>query len=167
MEPVQSSEAVIQQIEAAFAGTELPPPDALVNNHCCECAEVSAAYAGKRWTEVTLEDVMRGREIALLTATAWRYYLPAFLIWTIREPKTVDVLQDNLEFQLAPPVDGHGVPEWFAQRAPGFSPAQRSAIAAFLEWSREQGEAVYPPGTMPPHVYSALKYWSAAEPRES
>ena len=38
---------------------------------------MSAAYAGKRWTEVTLEDVMRGREIALLTAAAWRYYLPA------------------------------------------------------------------------------------------
>ena len=159
-------ETVINRIREAFAGTEQPSPDTLMNNHCCECAEVSAAFAGKRWTEVTLDDVMRGREIALLTAAAWRYYLPAFLIWTIREPKTVDVLQDNLEFQLAPPTDDLGVPEWFAQRAPGFSPAQRGAIAAFLEWSGERDEEVWPPGTVPPHVYNALKYWSAAEPRK-
>ena len=156
-------EAVIDRIREAFADTALPPHDTLINNHCCECADVSAAFAGKRWTEVTLDDVMRGREIALLTAAAWRYYLPAFLIWTIREPKIVDVLQDNLEFQLAPPVDGHGVPEWFAQRAPGFSTEQRSAIAAFLDWSRERAEEVWPPGTVPPHVYNALKFWSCPE----
>jgi hypothetical protein len=156
-------EAVIDRIRAAFADTQQPPRETLINNHCCECADVSAAFAEKRWTEVTLDDVMRGREIALLTAAAWRYYLPAFLIWTIREPKTVDVLQDNLEFQLAPPVDGHGVPEWFEQRAPGFSTAQRSAIAAFLDWSRERAEEVWPPGTVPPHVYNALRYWSCPE----
>jgi hypothetical protein len=156
-------EVVISRIREAFAATEQPPHDTLINNHCCECADVSAAFAGKRWTDVTLDDVMRGREIALLTAAAWRYYLPAFLIWTIREPKTVDVLQDNLEFQLAPPVAGHGVPEWFEQRAPGFSAPQRDAIAAFLDWSRERGEAAYSPGTMPPHVYNALRYWSCPE----
>ena len=113
-------EAVIDQIREAFADTALPPHVALINNHCCECADVSAAFAGKRWTEVTLDD-------------------------------------------LAPPVDGHGVPAWFAQRAPGFSAEQRGAIAAFLDWSRERAEEAWPPGTVPPHVYNALKYWSRPE----
>ena len=159
MEHVEGTE-VIRRIETAFAGTELPPAEALVNNHCCECAEVSAAYRGKRWTEVTLDDVMTGREVSLLTVAAWRYYLPAFLTWTIRAPEVVDVLEDNLVFQLTPPRDGDGVPEWFAERCVNFfSPEQRAAIAAFLDWSRVHQEPQWPPGTRPRHVYDALAYW--------
>jgi hypothetical protein len=65
---------IIRQITDAFAAVEQPPRDALINNHCCECAETSAAYDGKRWSDVTLADVLRGRETALLTLPArWRY----------------------------------------------------------------------------------------------
>ena len=64
---------IIQQITDAFAGVEQPSREALFNGHCCECAETSEAYAGKRWMEVTLEDVLRGRGVSLLTAAAWQY----------------------------------------------------------------------------------------------
>ena len=160
------AEQIVQQIRDAFANVPQPPADALVNNHCCECAETSAAYAGKRWAEVSLEELLRGIEISLLTASAWRYYLPAFLIWTIRNPDAVGVLEDNLVFQLEPPREGRGVPEWFNERAPGFSPKQRRAIAAFLEWYRAREEAAYAPFGVdrPSHVDRALKYWTGEEP---
>ena len=153
-------DAIVRQIQEAFAATELPPPETMINNHCCECADVSAAFAGKRWPEVTLDDVMRGREIALLTPAAWRYYLPAFLTWTIRAPETVDVLQDNLVYQLEPPRDGQGVPEWFNERAVDFSAEQRRAIVGFLEWYRDRDEPNWPTGEAPGHVYNALTHWS-------
>ena len=144
----------------------LPPPETLVNNHCCECTDTSAAYAGKQWIDVTLDDVLRGIEISLLTASAWRYYLPAFLVWTIRNPEAVGVLEDNLVYQLDPPADGRGVPEWFNERAVGFSVEQRRAIAAFLEWYRTREETAY--GSLgaerPGHVDRALEYWARDQP---
>ena len=153
---------IVQQIAAAFGEVQQPAPDTLVNNHCCECAETSAAYAGKPWTDVTLEDVLRGRETSLLTATAWRYYLPAFMIWAIRAPESMDVLLDNLVYQL----DGAGVPDWFAERAVGFTDQQRQAICAYLAWYRDREEIAWARlGAEPPrHVYSALAHWSGGAP---
>ena len=154
---------IVQLIAAAFAASERPAPAALRNDHCCECSATSDAYGGRPWTEITLQDVQRGGETALLSAAAWRYYLPAVMIWCITAPDAVDVIQDNIVYQLEPPADGRGVPEWFSQRAPGFSDAQRAAIVAYLEWYREREEAQWPAGTAPRHVYNALEYWKARQ----
>lgn len=151
---------IVNRIEDAFAGVEYPGREALVNNHCCECADVSAAFAHKRWTEITLHDLLAGRETALLNAAAWRYYLPAVMIWCVREPEAVDVIQDNLVYQLEPPGDGRGIPEWFDERTAGFSPAQRASIVAFLELYRARDEACWPAGARPQHVDRALAYWT-------
>jgi len=158
---MRDADEIIRQIKAAFAEVPYPGREALFNHHCCECAEVSASYAGKLWTEIALADVLAGRETSLLNAAAWRYYLPAVMIWCIGAPDAVDVIQDNLVYQLEPPDEERGVPEWFNERAPGFSSEQRSAIAAYLHWYRERDEARWD-GTEPPrHVYHALSYWAA------
>lgn len=145
---------VVALIERGFGGAPRPAPEALSNDHCCECAEVSAAYAGKGWTEVALGDVLAGRETALLSAAAWRYYLPAVMTWCVRAPEEVDVILDNLVYQLEPPAEGRGVPAWFEERATGFSDEQRSAIVAYLHWCRERGELLR-------HVDNALAHWTA------
>jgi hypothetical protein len=155
---------IVERITAAFAEVPQPARDALINRHCCECLETSEAYGGKPWPEITLEELLRGREVALLTATAWRYYLPAFLIWSIRAPEAVDVFLDNLVSQLEPPSETRGVAEWFAERAVGFSPDQRQAIVAFLNWYRVRDEAMWRNlgGEPPGGVYDAIRYWTAS-----
>jgi len=158
---VRDTEELVRQIVAAFASTPHPAREALANNHCCECVEVSRAYAGKPWTQIALEDILAGRETALLTAAAWRYYLPAMLIWCLREPDAVDVLADNLVYQLEPPDGEHGVSEWFGERAVGFSESQRAAVVAYLDWYRERDEARWAGSAPPRHVYRALAYWGA------
>ncbi len=92
---MRDADDIIQLISRAFAETPQPGAEALFNDHCCECVEVSAAYGGKRWMDISLEDILAGRETALLTAAAWRYYLPALMIWCMRAPDAVDVVQDN------------------------------------------------------------------------
>jgi hypothetical protein len=158
---MRDSGDIIQQIMAAFAGTEYPGRNALANDHCCECAEVAGAYAGRPWTDITLDHLLAGRETALLSAAAWRYYLPAMMIWCLREPDAVDVIQDNLVYQLEPPDGERGVPEWFQERATGFSAEQRAAIVAYLDWYREYDAARWAGGEPPRHVYNALAYWAA------
>ena len=157
-------EGVVRLIRAAFSATPYPGREALSNDHCCECAEVAAAYAGKPWTKISLDDVLAGRETALLSAAAWRYYLPAVMIWCIRAADVVDVVQDNLVYQLEPPADGRGVPRWFEERATGFSRDQREAITAYLHWYRAR-DADHWAGAAPPHhVDNALAYWTPRTP---
>jgi hypothetical protein len=153
---------IIEQITTAFSSTSLPQAEALVNHHCCECYETSAAFGGKPWAEISLEEVLAGRETALLTAEAWRYYLPAVMIWCIRAPEAMDVMQDNLVYQLEPPgAEGGSVREWFEQRSAGFTLEQRQAIVAYLQWYREREEREWAAvGAEPPqHVYKALEFW--------
>jgi hypothetical protein len=157
---MRDAEAIVQLIHRAFADVPQPATEALINRHCCEYLETSEAYGGKRWTDVALDDVMAGRETALLTAAAWRYYLPAVMTWCIRAPKAVDVIMDNLVNQLQPPVDGRGVPEWFNERAIGFSDDQRSAIVAYLDWYRKLEELEWAGAEPPRDVYDALAFWT-------
>jgi hypothetical protein len=158
---MRSADDIIALIDRAFSDTPRPAREALSNDHCCECVEVSAAYAGKGWTDISLADVLAGRETALLSAVAWRYYLPAVMTWCIRAPDEVDVIQDNLVYQLEPPGEGRGVPEWFTERATGFSDEQRAAIVAYLHSYRAREEAHWAPAPPPRHVYNALAYWAA------
>jgi hypothetical protein len=152
---------VVELVTAAFRETTVPPADLLLNQHCCECLETSEAFAGKPWTDISLEQLLVGRETALLTPEAWRYYLPAVILWCVRAPDVVDVIQDNLVYQLTPPTEDGGVPGWFEPRARGFDAAQRHAIVAYLEWSRERLEASWTRfgGTPPDDIYRALEFW--------
>jgi hypothetical protein len=158
---MRDADETIRQIEAAFAGVPYPGREALFNHHCCECVDVSESFGGRRWTEIALADVLGGRETCLLTAAAWRYYLPAVMIWCIRAPDAVDVIQDNLVFQLEPPDGTRGVPEWFNQRVRGFSREQRAAILAYLDWYRVRDQARWGGAEPPRHVYNAIAYWAA------
>ena len=154
---------VVEQVKAAFADVATPPRESLINNHCCECLETSEAFGGKAWQDITLENLLAGRETALLTSAAWRYYLPAVITWCVRAPEAVDVIQDNLVYQLAPPAtETEWAREWFEPRASGFSQEQRKAITAYLEWYRDREAAEWATlGTEPPgHVYRALEFWS-------
>ncbi|MGH7587488.1 MAG: DUF6714 family protein [Gemmatimonadota bacterium] len=164
---------VLERVKTAFAAVPRPPDEALVNRHCCECLETSEAFAGAAWPDVTLAQLLAGRETALLTIEAWRYYLPAVIAWSVHDPKAVDVIADNLVFQLTPPGEPSppGLHEgaradWFEPRARGFTPDQRAAIAAFLEWFGEREEADWARIDVPPpgRTDRALAWWSSPEP---
>jgi hypothetical protein len=158
------TDQILHDLAAAFPAEPVPPKDALLNTHCCECVEVSEAFGYKRWPDVSLDDLRAGGETALLTPVAWRYYLPAVIAWCIREPETVDVIQDNLVFQLAPPPpDGpSGLHEWFRQRMDGFTELQRRTIVGYLSWYRAHLERQWENlrGEPPQQVYRALKHWA-------
>lgn len=157
---------VLERVEAAFARVAKPGHESLVNRHCCECLETSEAFAGAAWQEVTLDQLLAGRETALLTVEAWRYYLPAVITWSVRDPKAVDVIADNLVYQLTPPDEDGGLVEWFEPRARGFTPDQRAAVVAFLLWFAEREAIDWARlGTAPPGgADRALEHWSAPEP---
>ncbi len=163
---MRHAQQIVDEVSAAFADVTQPAADLLMNHHCCECLETSSAFAGKPWTEISLDDLLAGRETALLTVAAWRYYLPAMITWSVRAPDTVDVIQDNLVYQLEPPhPEGGSVREWFEPRSRGFTEEQRRAIVAYLEWYRDRIDAHWARagGESPRHVHRALEFWRQGE----
>lgn len=158
-------ETITLLVKRAFPSEPVPPAETLFNDHCDECAEVSNAFRGRPWPEISLPDLLAGGETALLTAAAWRYYLPAVIYWCVRDPEAVDVIADNLVYQLEPPEHGK-TDEWFEERKSGFTDSQREAILGYLSCYRARQETEYAELDMepPPHVYRALEYWALEGP---
>lgn len=161
---MNSTEEIVRLVVAAFPAEPRPPAEALFKDHCQECIAVSNAFGARPWPDITLQALLVGGETALLTARAWRYYLPSVITWCVREPEAVDVICDNLVYQLEPPEPGKE-DVWFAERKGGFAEEQRVAIVAFLQWYRQRLEAEYCALEMEPprHVYRALQYWTSEE----
>jgi hypothetical protein len=159
---MSDSETIAALAKAAFPVEPVPSRAALFKNHCDECIDVSNAFGARPWTAVALRDIV-GKETALLTATAWQYFLPAMISWCVRDPDALDPLPDYLVYELEPPEPGEN-DEWFVERKAGFSTAQRQVIVAYLEWYRARQEAEYVSweGEPPGHVYRALEYWRRA-----
>jgi hypothetical protein len=144
---------LIDQIKEAFRGREPPSASSLMNSHCEECVETSWAFSKKRWDELA-DDVGSYQETALLTAEAWRYYLPTIMIWCLRDTEIVHALVDNTVYQLTPPSAPEK--ERFVQRNHGFTDRQRKTIVAFLEWCRAQWSAYDP-------AQQAHAFWNRLE----
>jgi hypothetical protein len=157
---------VLDAVAAAFHGTVMPPATALMNDHCKECVETSRTFWDEKKSFMSWEAAADGRgqrvEAALLTPDAWRYYLPALIVWCVRDTRRVDVLVGNLVNELTPQRGIHE--EWFEPRAIGFSTEQRRAVLAFLEWYQEREQAEWASVGMDPpsSVRSAIKYWRRA-----
>lgn len=154
------AEAIVARTKIAFPTEPIPLAKDLRNDHCEECADVSASFGVRPWTAVPLADII-GKETALLNPTAWRYFLPAVISWCVQKPEALDPLPEYTVYQLAPPNAGE-TDGWFELRKDGFTQAQRDVIVAYLDWYRERDEAEYRMLEMPPDdFYRALEYWSA------
>ncbi len=134
-------ETIIAQVTTAFPAEPVPPPAALFNDHCDECIEVSKAFGGRPWPDISLGDLLAS-ETALLTAVAWRYYLPAVICLCVRDPDAAGIRCEYLVYQLEPPEPGKD-DVWFEERRGGFTEAQRQAIVGYLSWYRVREEGEY------------------------
>jgi len=153
------ADQIAARARAAFPAEPVPPAAELSNDHCEECADVSKAFGARAWTDVALGDLVQ-KETALLTATAWRYYLPAIITLCVQNPEALDLLPEFTVYQLEPPKAGEE-DAWFSERSGGFSKAQREVIIDYLDWyrEREESEGAGWQGEPPQNVYRALKYW--------
>jgi hypothetical protein len=160
---------LLAQITEAFPAEPAPPLEVLLNSHCPECEAVSELFRGTPWPEVSLHQLRLAGGITLLTPAGWRYYLPALISWSVKDPAGVDYLQDDAVYGLEPPepTAQEELHLSFQRRAIGFTAVQRRAIVAYLEWYRGREEAEWG-GTEPPqHVCRALDYWNSDDPLRS
>ena len=75
-------ESIASKVKAAFPAEPRPSKEALFNDHCDECLDVSKAFGARPWPEISLQDLLAGGETALLTAAAPQDVYRALEYWT-------------------------------------------------------------------------------------
>lgn len=171
--PIQN-EALQRQITAAFGPRVRPDDAALVPADVAaqpggdlESEALACGLRGQPWQRLDVAAVRMFKDaLPLFEPAAFAYYLPAWLMACLQAPAEVDSALDSVIFNLTPPSRQR---DWqsrfFAERAHLFTPAETTAIAAFLayEQAREQADWASAGVTPPPErLGRPLAHWSAA-----
>ncbi len=146
-------------IEAAFPVAPLPTAEQVLNDHCPECRELAARLSVRPWTELTVADLSGNPSPSLLTAAAFRYYLPAMMLRSIESRRELDCLPMSLVSELSPA--GGKPSEHGRERLTGFTDGQVLAILAFLRhFEASESEELRDDKSGRRLISRAIKYWS-------
>lgn len=143
---IRRGDALRKAITDAFQEIPCPGDDRIVSHKCWECDEVAAKLKGTRWEEWVDkpgELSMRGAGIFLLSAEGFRYFLPAFLIASLKDNSNFisDALLSALEDpNLASIKSAHIDENWYRRRMAGFSSKQLAAIRQYLSSLPPEGD---------------------------
>jgi hypothetical protein len=136
--PDIESEILVSKIEEAFESGAYPGDDNIVEKTVNVPEEIQAAFEGKSWKEISIATTYRFRlDLPSFTPAAFRYYLPAFLIASLRsDPETDDIWYGEVEeytfYNLIPLVETSPFRERFVDRMQGFNQKQKEAIKEFI-----------------------------------
>lgn len=134
---------VRQEIEQAFAGLRMPSRQALVDLQAWdeldlpEAREIQNALAGREWTSLEADLLKKyWSSFGYLTPEAYRYYLPALLVRSLKDPAGEDTLMDSAFAALLPDFETlyvEGEDPDYNDQISLFSEAQYKAVCSFLE----------------------------------
>ncbi len=104
-----SIEVVVERITDSFESLEYPGDLNIVYDNTgthLECMEVQQAFQGKHWCEVTDEVLLRQNAgLFFMTPAAFRFYLPAYLLFVVQAFDQSDVLPETTVQCLTLPVE--------------------------------------------------------------
>jgi len=121
-----SKDELCKQIEEAFSEAPLPVLGTL-SLPTYDDEGTNEFFGGTDWRTHTISG-LRQHDFALTVFTpgAFRYYLPAFLLCSLRDPEAADILPELIISGLQ------------RDRIRALSAKERSAVARFLEWLRDE-----------------------------
>lgn len=135
-------QAVVRAIEAAFPAVPQPGPEDVQSDHCPECTETAARFAGRAWPEIKASDLTGNPSPSLLNPKAFHYYLPALMLQCLEAGRDLDCLPMSLVGALSP---AGGKPSAHdREKLSGFTADQVHAILSFLrhfEATEMEGES--------------------------
>ena len=124
---------LIAEIESAFAGGVPLPDDTLLHPECMDDVDILDFYGGLRREDMTDEQIVRN--YAALTAfspQAFQYYLPTFMIWTLRNIDTIEYATESTLVALDPGTDKEMLHDFRKSHFTALTAAQRAVIRKFL-----------------------------------
>jgi hypothetical protein len=124
---------LVEKIAAAFS-VEPIPSGPLVELGYLDPANqgdygATAYFSGKPWNALDAESLrFHADAMYMFTPLAHQYYLPAFMVASLSDPKVADVIPDNIIFHLSQHED-----KFWWERILALTPSQREVVAEFVE----------------------------------
>ncbi|HET9111364.1 MAG TPA: DUF6714 family protein [Ktedonobacterales bacterium] len=144
----------LDRIERAFADAPRPPDEELLHADCRDDNDIAALYGIPDWRVVPADIVEREyAALFFLSPAGFRQFLPAYMSWVLRHPKSgAAVVESTL--QALTPASGE-LHAFSLSKFTLLDDAQRIAIRLFLETMSDatRGAAI---------VGDALAYWRAS-----
>lgn len=131
----------VTAIEAAFADLSPPGDDALLHPQCMDDNDVAEFYGEPDWRDLSETFLLRNYAApSFFSAEAFRYYLPAFMVWSLKNAESPEYLAEATLRAFDPGPEGAPLHAFQVSKFALFDPAQRTAIAAFLKAFRGEAE---------------------------
>jgi hypothetical protein len=140
----------IASIEAAFPDAPPPPFDQGLLHLTVKDARV---FRRTRWRAIVAPRLPYDA-VYFFGDESYRYYLPALMVTALRWPRRAENLLHSTVSSLVPPGSRNPERPRFHTRMDAFSPAQRRAIAEFLEYAGDGLDAL--------ERQRAMRYWNAS-----
>lgn len=143
----------IAEIEAAFADRTSPADDALLHPECSDDGDIADFYGGPDWRSLGDETIVRNYAAAsFFSAAAFRYYIPAFMVWSLKNPDSVEYVVESTLRAFNPDDGGKSLRAFQISKYADLTPPQRQAVAAYLAAFEKHADL----GDL---ARAALEYW--------
>jgi hypothetical protein len=121
----------------------LSPPSILLADPECtheECIKILEIFNEKNWDELRFSDIQYREDlIPFLSTEAFRYFLPAFILFILDDEDGSELLQDAVLQRLTPPKGtGDRVNKWINNNFDIYSQREKIVIKKFLELVKDQ-----------------------------
>jgi hypothetical protein len=123
-------------IEAAFADVAYPGDDHIADHQDCpECDDIRAFFRGKLWRDLRLPELHGFHAaLSLFTPQALQYFLPGYMLASLGHWEEADMIPSSILYRWLPGEadEKAAMRQYRIERQSIFSPAQRTAVAAYL-----------------------------------
>ena len=121
-------------IDAAFAGVPPPGDDQLLHPHCMDDGDIADFYGGPDVRALSGAFLIRNYAApSFFSASAFRYYVPAFMRWSLAHPGSVEFVVKSTVRAFDPGPPGYRLRDFQLSKFAHFDADQRRAVILFLE----------------------------------
>ena len=141
----------VERLFASFAYAPRPARADITPHRCCECDEVADRLSAYTARDVPEDDMhWLGDCLPLLSAKAFRFYLPRFIEFCLRVPNSnVEAL---INYNLVPSTD---LDVGERNRFAGFSDEERRVVLEFVEYRASLPDQIHDG----PYLEAASSFW--------
>ena len=154
-----SVRAAIREIEAAFAGLA-PPGDAKLKHPLSmDDVDIVDFYGAPDWRDIADETIVAGYAApSFFSAEAFQYYMPAFMVYSLRHYDSVEFAPESTVWAFDPAALGdEDLRRFQISKFALFTDPQRRAAVRFLE-------TLAPDPELGPLATNALaNYWAPSD----
>lgn len=134
MEPdSKNDQEIVAEIESAFSGVRVPGDEEILHPLCRDDGDIVDFYGVDDRRQLT-DDIIIGNYAApsFFSKEAFQYYMPAFMIWSLKHRDTVEYVVESTIRAFDPTSSDAKMYAFQVSKFALFTEPQRAAVVRFL-----------------------------------